>query len=220
MNRQEKRELIAKRIAAEFKDGDVVNLGIGLPSLVANYIPEDYDIMLHGENGLAGIGPTPEPGEEDPNLTNASGQPATIIPGGSFFDTAVSFIIVRGGHLDITVLGALQVDSKGNLANWMVPGKLVPGMGGAMDLTVGAKKVIVATEHVTKTGQPKVVGECNLPLTAKGEVNMIVSDMAVMEVTPDGLLLKEIATDTTLEEVKKATGAELIVARDLKTFSL
>lgn len=220
MDRRQKRELIARRIAREFKDGDVVNLGIGLPTLVANFIPEGINIILQSENGFVGLGPTPEPGEEDPNLTNAGGQPVTIKPGGAFFDSATSFTIIRGGHLDVTVLGALQVDQMGNLANWMVPGKLVPGMGGAMDLTVGAKKVIVATEHVTKNGSPKILKECTLPLTAKGEVDLIVTDMAVIEVTPTGLLLKEIAPDTTVDQVIVATEAELKIDENLREMHL
>lgn len=220
MDRRQKRELIARRIAREFKDGDVVNLGIGLPTLVANFIPEGINIILQSENGFVGLGPTPEPGEEDPNLTNAGGQPVTIKPGGAFFDSATSFTIIRGGHLDVTVLGALQVDQMGNLANWMVPGNLVPGMGGAMDLTVGAKKVIVATEHVTKNGSPKILKECTLPLTAKGEVDLIVTDMAVIEVTPTGLLLKEIAPDTTVDQVIVATEAELKIDENLREMHL
>ena len=213
------RELIAKRIAQEFKDGDVVNLGIGMPTMVANYIPEGVDIIFQSENGFVGLGPAPAPGEEIKDLVNAGAQPVTIKAGGAFFDSCMSFTIIRGGHVDATVLGALEVDQHGNLANWMIPGKMVPGMGGAMDLVVGAKKVIVATEHVNKNGQSKILKECRLPLTAKAQVNMIVTEMAVMEVTPEGLELKEIAPGLTVEEVIKATEAELIV-RDVKTIEV
>jgi len=205
------RELIAKRIARELKSGNLVNLGIGLPTLVANYIPEEAGIILHSENGFVGMGATPSPGLEDKDITNAGGQYVTVLPGGAFFDSAMSFAIIRGGHLDVTVLGALEVDENGNLANWMVPGKTVPGMGGAMDLTVGAKKVIIAMEHTAKDGSPKILKECRLPLTAKKEVDLIVSEMAVIEVTPDGLLLKETAPGLTVEDVMKATEAELKV---------
>ncbi len=205
------RELIAKRIAKEFKDGDVVNLGIGMPTMVANYIPESVDITLQSENGFVGLGPAPVSGEEDVDIVNAGAQPVTIKPGGAFFDSVMSFTIIRGGHVDATVLGALEVDQKGNLANWMIPGKMVPGMGGAMDLVVGAKKVIVATEHVNKKGASKILKECKLPLTAKEQVNMIVTDMAVMEVTKDGLVLKETAPGITVDQVVKATEADLIV---------
>lgn len=214
------RERIAKRIAQEFKDGDVVNLGIGMPTLVANYIPEGVDIVLQSENGFVGLGPAPAPGEEDKDIVNAGAQPVTIKAGGAFFDSSMSFTIIRGGHVAATVLGALEVDGKGNLANWMIPGKMVPGMGGAMDLVVGAKKVIVATEHVNKNGQSKILKECRLPLTAKEEVNMIVTEMAVMEVTKAGLVLKEIAPGLTVEEVVKATEAELIIPADVKVMDV
>lgn len=213
------RELIAKRIAKEFKDGDVVNLGIGMPTMVANYIPDGVDIIFQSENGFVGLGPAPAPGEEDKDIVNAGAQPVTIKAGGAFFDSCMSFTIIRGGHVNATVLGALEVDGKGNLANWMIPGKMVPGMGGAMDLVVGAKKVIVATEHVNKNGQSKILKECRLPLTAKGEVDMIVTEMAVMEVTKEGLVLKEIAPGLTVEDVIKATEAELIV-KDVKVMEV
>lgn len=213
-----KREKIAKRIAQEMQDGDLVNLGIGMPTMVANYISDDIKMILQSENGFVGLGPTPEEGEEDKDVINAGGQPVTFNKDAAFFDSATSFAIIRGGHLDATVLGALQVDEKGNLANWMIPGKLVPGMGGAMDLTVGAREVIIATTHTTKKGGAKILEECTLPLTAAGEVDMIVTELAVMEVTEDGLLLTEIAEDTTLEEVKEKTDAELIVSDDLKKF--
>lgn len=212
------REKITRRIAQEFKDGDLVNLGIGMPTMVANYIPEGVQIILQSENGFVGLGPTPPEGKEDKDLTNAGGQPVTIKPGGAFFDSATSFAIIRGGHLDATVLGALQVDQKGNLANWMIPGKLVPGMGGAMDLTVGARRVIVATTHLTKKGEPKILKECTLPLTAKEQVNLIVTELAVMEVTKEGLVLKEIAEGVEVDEVIEKTDADLIVSEELKTF--
>jgi acetate CoA/acetoacetate CoA-transferase beta subunit len=212
------REKITRRIAQEFKDGDLVNLGIGMPTMVANYIPDDVHIILQSENGFVGLGPTPPEGEEDKDLTNAGGQPVTIRENGAFFDSATSFAIIRGGHLDATVLGVLQVDEKGNLANWMIPGKLVPGMGGAMDLTVGARRVIVATTHTTRNGQPKILKKCTLPLTAKEQVDLIVTELAVIEVTKEGLVLKEIAEGVRLEEVLEKTEADLIISEDLKTF--
>ncbi len=208
------KELIAKRVAKEFNDGDVVNLGIGLPTMVADFVPEDIEIILQSENGFTGIGPAPAEGEEDKDLVNAGSMPATIMPGGAFFDSAMSFTIIRGGHLDATVLGALQVDEKGNLANWMIPGKLVPGMGGAMDLVGGAKKVIVAMLHTAK-GNHKIMKECNLPLTAAGKVSKIITEMGVMEVTEDGLLLTEYNPEFTIEQIKEATEAELIISESL-----
>ncbi|MBA1335048.1 MAG: Butyrate--acetoacetate CoA-transferase subunit B [Firmicutes bacterium] len=218
-SKERRREIIVKRVAQEFRDGDVVNLGIGLPTLVANYLPEGIDITLQSENGFVGMGPAPEPGGEDPDLTNAGAQPVTALDGAAFFDSCMSFSIIRGGHVDATVLGALQVDKKGNLANWMIPGKMVPGMGGAMDLVVGAKKVILAMEHTAK-GQPKILNECTLPLTAKEQVNLIVTDMGVIEVTDRGLVLKEIAPDTAVDEVVEATEAPLIIAEDLKVMEV
>ncbi|MFW6301650.1 MAG: 3-oxoacid CoA-transferase subunit B [Bacillota bacterium] len=212
------RERITRRIAQELEDGDVVNLGIGMPTMVADYISDEIDITLQTENGFVGVGPRPPEGEEDPDIVNAGGQPVTIKAGGACFDSATSFGIIRGGHLDTTVLGALQVDEKGNLANWMIPGKLVPGMGGAMDLTVGAKQVIIATTHTTKKGDPKILKECDLPLTAAGEVDLIVTELAVIKITDKGLLLLEIAEDSSVEEVKAKTGAKLKVSTDLKTF--
>ena len=213
------RELIVKRVARELKDGDVVNLGIGMPTLVANYIPEDMDVTFQSENGFLGLGPAPEAGCEDEYIVNAGAQPVTITPGGMFFDSATSFAIIRGGHVDVTVLGALQVDEEGNLANWMIPGKMVPGMGGAMDLVVGAKRVIVAMEHTAK-GAPKILKKCSLPLTASHQVNTIITEMGVMEVTAKGLELVEIAEGLTVEEVQAATEATLIVSANLKTMEV
>mgnify|MGYP000843902428 CR=1 FL=1 len=214
MDKEKIKIAIAKRIARELKDGDVVNLGIGLPTLVANYVPEDINVIFQSENGFLGLGPAPKNGEENPRIVNAGAQCVTILPGGAFFDSATSFGIIRGGHLDITVLGALQVDEKGNLANWMIPEKMVPGMGGAMDLTVGAKKVIVAMEHTVK-GAHKILKECTLPLTVVGKVDIIITEMGLIEVTENGLVLKEINSEFSVEDVQIATGAELIISDNL-----
>ncbi|MCL1996931.1 MAG: 3-oxoacid CoA-transferase subunit B [Defluviitaleaceae bacterium] len=214
MDKEQLQNTIAKRVAAELKDGQLVNLGIGLPTRVANFIPNNINVTLHSENGFVGMGPAQEP-VTDTTITNAGGVPVTINSGGAFFDSAVSFGIIRGGHLDVTVLGSLQVDEGGNIANYMIPGKLVPGMGGAMDLLTGAKQVIVAMEHTAK-GAPKILKECNLPLTAKNAVNLIITEMAVIRVTDKGLVLEEILNDYTLEQVQQATEAELITAPDLK----
>ena len=212
-----KRERIVRRAAREMKDGDYVNLGIGMPTLASNYVPTGISIVLHSENGMLGVGPYPAPGQEDPDLINAGKETVTELPGTSYFSSADSFAMVRGGHVDLTILGALQVDREGNLANWTIPGKMMKGMGGAMDLVAGAKRVVVTMEHTAKDGAPKIVAQCSLPLTGRRCVNLIVTEMAVVEVAREGLLLREIAPDTTLEAVKKATGAELIVAPDLKT---
>ena len=212
---REIKEIIAARVAKELKDGDVVNLGIGLPTLVANFLPPEIDIVLQSENGIMGMGPAPEKGKENFDITNAGGKPVTITTGAMFFDSAYSFGIIRGGHVHATVLGALEVDEKGNLANWIIPGKKVPGMGGAMDLVVGAKKVIVAMLH-TQDGQPKILKQCTLPYTAVGAVDMIVTEMGVMEVSPDGLVLTELHPDYTVEQVQAATEAQLIISPDLK----
>ncbi|MDD2684016.1 MAG: CoA transferase subunit B [Candidatus Cloacimonetes bacterium] len=214
----DKRSMIGRRIAQEFKDGDYVNLGIGLPTEAANHIPAGVHVIFQSENGLLGAGPKPAEGKEDKDMINAGGGFITAIKGASFFDSALSFAIIRGGHIDATVLGALQVDQDGNLANWMIPGKMVPGMGGAMDLVTGARKVIVAMEHCDKYGNPKILKQCNLPLTAKGKVSLIITDMAVIEVTDKGLVLKETAEGISAEEVLKATEADLIVDSELKTF--
>lgn len=217
MDKDQIKEFIAKRVAQELKDGDVVNLGIGLPTKVSNYVPEGIQVTFQSENGFTGLGPNPE--ETDPYLVNAGGLPASILPEGAFFDTSLSFSIIRGGHLDMTVLGALQVDEKGNIANYMIPGKMVPGMGGAMDLVVGAKQVIVAMEHTVK-GNHKILKECNLPLTAANAVDLIVTEMGVMKVTEEGLKLIEINPEFTVVEVQAATGANLIIDPNMKEMTL
>lgn len=214
MDKNQIKTFIAKRVAKELKDGDVVNLGIGLPTMVANYVPEGINVFFQSENGFIGLGPAPLEGNENPRIVNAGAQCVTILPGGVFFDSATSFGIIRGGHVDMTVLGALQVDEMGNLANWMIPGKMVPGMGGAMDLVVGAKKVVIAMEHTVK-GSHKILKECTLPLTAAKQVNLIITEMGVMEVTEDGLLLKEINPEFTIEDVQNATEAELHISQNL-----
>jgi len=219
MDKNLMREIIAKRVAQELNDGDVVNLGIGLPTAVANYVPDGMEVTFQSENGLIGVGPTPKKGEEVKDLINAGGMPVTALDGAAFFDSAMSFSIIRGGHVDMTILGALQVDEKGNLANWIIPGKMVPGMGGAMDLVVGAKKVIVSMEHTAK-GKPKIFPLCTLPLTAANQVNLIITEMAVIEVTPDGLLLKEIGPHNTVQDVIDNTPAKLILADNIKTMEV
>lgn len=220
MGDRQKRNLIARRIAEELRDGDVVNLGIGLPTMVVEHIPAGVNVTLQSENGFVGLGPEPKAGTEDPDLVNAGGQPVTILPGGAFFDSADSFAIIRGGHVDVTVLGALEVDAYGNLANWMIPGKLVPGMGGAMDLTVGARRVIVATLHLTRNGQPKLLKECRLPLTATKEVDLVVTEMGVFGINNGSMVLYERNPEYSIEEIKAATEAPLEIAPDLKTMEL
>ncbi len=206
---------IAKRAAKEFKNGDVANLGIGLPTMVANYLPEDVSIILHSENGFTGLGEAPEKGREDVDVINSGGAYVSYLPVGNFFGSEESFAIIRGGHVDATVLGAMEVDEKGNLANWIVPGKMVAGMGGAMDLVVGAKKVIIAMLH-TQKGAHKILKECTLPYTALKVVNMIITEMGVMDITEQGVVLKELHPDYTMDEIKAATGCELVVSPDLK----
>ena len=205
------RERIVTRVARELKDGDYVNLGIGLPTMVANYVPPGVHITMHAENGMLGVGPYPREDEIDPDLINAGKELITETPGSSYFSSADSFGMVRGGHIDLTVLGALQVDEEGNLANWTIPGKMMKGMGGAMDLVAGAKKVIIAMEHTTRDGGHKIVKSCTLPLTGMKVVNLVVTELAVIEVTPRGLMLREIASGSTLDAVRRATGADLIV---------
>jgi len=211
------KEIIARRVAQELKDGFIVNLGIGLPTLIPNYLPPGINITLQSENGFLGLAQLK--GTPIANLVNAGGQPCGIVPGGSFFDSAFSFAIIRGGHVDATVLGGLQVDCHGNLANWMVPGKMVPGMGGAMDLVTGARHVIIAMEHCTKDGGPKILKQCNLPLTCKGKVQMIVTEMAVFRVA-DGLVLEELGPGATVEQVQKSTEADFKISASLKQMAI
>jgi acetate CoA/acetoacetate CoA-transferase beta subunit len=211
------KEIIARRIARFFKHGDVVNLGIGLPTLVGNYVPEGVTILLQSENGMMGLGPSPKPNEKNRDITNAGGVPSTILKGGSFFDSATSFGIIRGGHVDYTVLGVLEADKRGNLANYKIPGKMVPGMGGAMDLVVGAHTVIAATLHFDPKGKSRLKNECKLPLTAKGQVNYVVTDLGFFEVAADAFILKEIFAPYTLNWVTTKTDADIVICNDCDT---
>jgi 3-oxoacid CoA-transferase subunit B len=215
----EKRERIVKRIACELRDGFYVNLGIGLPTLVANYVPAGMDVILQSENGMLGIGPYPLEGQEDSDLINAGKETVSEMPGTAYFSSADSFAMIRGGHIDFSVLGAMEVDEEGNLANWMIPGKMVKGMGGAMDLVAGARRVVIAMEHTTRDGQPKILKKCTLPLTGVKVVDTIVTEMAYMTVTDNGIVLEEVAPGLTAEDVQRATEARLTISPNLKSMA-
>lgn len=216
----EKRELIARRAAQELRDGYYVNLGIGMPTLVANYVPAGVRVILQSENGMLGVGPFPLAGEEDADLINAGKETVTEVPGTVYFSSADSFAMIRGGHIDLSILGAMEVDEEGNLANWMVPGKVVKGMGGAMDLVAAARRVIVAMEHATKAGEPKLLARCTLPLTGLKVVDTVITEMGFFRITPQGLVLEELAPGISIEQVRQATAANLKVSEDVKTWRI